>query len=166
MSHIIDPNGNIVVGMPVMPDTPQSVLALMPDTAKQIHLFTDTLLEEVRQGGRNPLELNVQAAKLEKIAKILRDGTKAEALAEAEFYPEKEFIKYGVTITKRPTATTYDYSNDAKWVELREQLKAREEFLKALKMPVTVVDDVTGEIITVRPPEKKVTEGIVILMNF
>jgi len=41
-----------------------------------------------------------------------------------------------------------------------EGRKERETFLKALKEPMEVLDSVTGEVIILRPPVKKSTEGI------
>jgi len=38
--------------------------------------------------------------------------------------------------------------------------KERETFLRALKEPMEVLDNMTGEVIILRPPVKKSTEGV------
>lgn len=56
--------------------------------------------------------------------------------------------------------TTYDYSNDKVWVSLNKKLKERENLLKAIKGHMTEVDEETGEVRTIYPPSKKVSDYV------
>lgn len=76
----------------------------------------------------------------------------------------------GAKLEARETGTKYDYSGDPVWrqlnatlAECQQYIKDREAFLKALKKPITEVDD-DGEIITVNPPVKTSTTSLVITL--
>ena len=56
--------------------------------------------------------------------------------------------------------TTYDYSNDAVWSDLKMKIKEREDFLRSIKYFIDVVDENTGEVTRVMQPAKKVTDYI------
>jgi hypothetical protein len=44
--------------------------------------------------------------------------------------------------------------------EAKKLVAARQKFLQTLKKPTTIVDDATGEIITINPPVKTWNEGL------
>jgi hypothetical protein len=56
--------------------------------------------------------------------------------------------------------TTYDYSNDRIWADLKAKIKERENFLRSIKFFIDVVDENTGEVTRVMQAGKKVTDYI------
>lgn len=94
---------------------------------------------------------------------------KEPALEKAKEIDEKKF-KYAnakVWITKR---VSFDYSNDKIWsqlhdnmIDVKSKLKEHQELLKQLDSETTeIIDDETGEVITVTPPIKKEESGLMI----
>ena len=56
--------------------------------------------------------------------------------------------------------TTYDYSNDPVWADLKAKMKEREDFLKSIKFFIDVLDEETGEVTRVMQAGKKVSDYI------
>jgi hypothetical protein len=56
--------------------------------------------------------------------------------------------------------TTYDYSNDPVWADLKAKIKEREDFLRSIKYFIDVLDDETGEVTRVMQAGKKVSDYI------
>lgn len=82
---------------------------------------------------------------------------------------EKGYSIHDVKIEQSPTKTEYDYSvcKDEVYNQLVAELdklkltvKEREEFLKAIKVKLTVVDEDTGEVSTIYAPNKIQSEGL------
>lgn len=82
---------------------------------------------------------------------------------------EKGYSLHDVSVDQAATKTEYDYSvcNCNEWkllselaVNSKKALKEREDFLKALKKPLTTVDEETGEVTTINPPNKLQSEGL------
>ena len=154
--------------------TPNSVIHLMPSTADQVNKFANRVVQSVKYDGENPLWLLVQIRGMEKAFKIITEKIQENLLTEAGKYPETKFEFMGNFIEKAEVATSYDYSQcgDPDWemfhIEERtaaERRKEREMFLKALPGPTTIVDPMTGEIITVKPPTKKSTSGLKVFIK-
>jgi hypothetical protein len=80
--------------------------------------------------------------------------------SEVQKYSEKTIVFGDYEITKSQR-TTYDYSNDITWVELKEKIKQREELLKAINPSITeIADSKTGEMLM--PPLKKQSDYLTI----
>lgn len=82
---------------------------------------------------------------------------------------EKNYSAHDVNIDQSATKTEYDYTvcNDPEWTDLSAKAKridadkkARESFLKGLKSPLTVVDEETGEVYKIYPPNKLQKDGL------
>jgi hypothetical protein len=115
------------------------------------------------------MSLLLQAKKAEEYFKTIQEEIKADALKDAEKYPERVVEKYGAKFEKTSVYTTYDFSlcNDSELVELNKKqeeiskkVKDREEFLKGLKEPITILNEETGEVNKIYPPVKKTTDGL------
>lgn len=152
-----------------MPDTATSVLSLMPSTASQVAKFSKQLIESVRDGRTNPLELIVQLHALTKVYEEVKDEIEENVLTEANKYPEKVIERYGARIEKAEVGVKYNYSSsrDVEWERLDSEIKSlearkkdRETFLKALPEPITTVNKDTGEVEEIRPPMKTSKTGI------
>jgi hypothetical protein len=156
-----------------LPDTAASALSLMPSTASEVARFSKQLIESVKSGNSNPLELVVQLHALTKVYELVREEIEENILKEAEKYPEKVIERYGARIEKAEVAVKYDYSTsrDPVWESLaseammyNERKKERETFLKALTEPFTMLNKDTGELDEIRPPVKTSKSGIKIYL--
>jgi hypothetical protein len=122
-------------------------------------------------GETDPLKLKIQIKRLiEYLGEIdnqLSDASHTEAL----HYGEKTFELDGAEVNICDLGVRYDYTGDHEWTrlnmaetEIALKRKERENYLKALKEPITVVDEETGEIRKVNPAVRTAKEGIKILL--
>jgi hypothetical protein len=153
----------------VMPDSPVSVLEMFGTSKEQIKSFSDKVVTEVVNGNIDPLRVKVLCKTLEQIAENIDKGTKSNQVSEAAKYGDKPFAFMGAELHHTATYTSYDFSTcgdpqweslDAELKSLQERKKAREEFLKTVSTGLTVVDDLTGEMVTLSPPSKKQSMGV------
>lgn len=149
--------------------TATGMIRLLMTTQAQVDTFSDQVIESVKAGEVNPLEILVQLKAFEKASERIIKEIKDNLLTEAEKHPEEKFSFAGADITKADVYTKYDYSvcKDPAYDHLvkiqaqtNEQIKERETFLKGLKTPLTTVDEGSGELITLSPPAIKRTPGL------
>lgn len=142
---------------------------MLPTTQTQIDVFSDQVIESVRQGETNPLEVLVILKAFEKATERILKEVRENYVRESEKYPEKSFEAFGAKLEKAEVGTTYDYSvcndpiyNRLKQVfsEANDQVKEREAFLRTIKQSMTIVDESTGEAATIIPPLKKSTSSV------
>lgn len=155
-----------------MNDLPSSAIGaarMLPTTQTQIDVFSDNVIESVHNGEANPLEVLIILKAFEKAQERIIKEIRENFVNEASKYPESSFEFMGAKIEKAELGTKYDYSvcNDPVHAQrlsivesASEQLKERETFLKTLKQPITIVDESSGEIVTIQPPLKKSTTGL------
>lgn len=155
--------------MSELPGTAYGVMRLLPDTKQEVERFSNQLIQAVRNGEVNPLQLKSMFKVMELVSDIVSDATKVNQLNEADKYSEKKFNAYGFEIEKAEVGTKYDYAvcgdpiyNQRAQVleEAKKLLDERATFLKALKEPLTLVDDESGEVATIYPPLKKSQSGL------
>lgn len=153
----------------ITPDTASGVLALMPASQAQVDRFSDQLIESVRNGELDPLQLLATFKATEMVIERTRKETKENQMNAADKYPGEKFEAFGCTMQKADVYTSYDYESttDPVWRQLKQiaesaaqQLKDREAFLKTIKSPMTIVEEGTGEVVTLTPPVKKSTPGL------
>jgi len=103
----------------------------------------------IQDGELNPLEAHAKAKAIMSALKAVIDATESLARDEAAKYSAKTFEAFGAQVTLKDGAVTPDYEQDAEWVRLKEQVKAREELLKlAFKAKdVEITDTTTGEVV-------------------
>ena len=127
--------------------------------------YVKDIIEYAESNEGNPIEISAKLDFMMKICDIAKKEIKPAVIKELEKAKErKDYFGYKVEV--KETGTKYDYSNcgDAKWYDLQEQLEKlkvkisdRETFLKAIKEPIMVADEETGEMFKVMPPVKTST---------
>lgn len=142
---------------------------LNPSTQTSIDIFSDGVIESVRAGEINPLTVLIQLRAMQKASERILKEIQPNLMKEAELYPEKEFDFMGNSISKAEHGAKYNYSvcNDPVYnqrlrivEEATEQLKERENFLKAVKAKFTLLDEGTGEVVEIHPPVKTSKAGL------
>lgn len=98
----------------------------------------------------------------------------AIALQEALKYSEKSFKLQGAKVEIREVGTKWFYDKTGDSVlprileaknKIAEREKERQAFLKTLKEPMQVLDEETGELVTVYPARKESKTGLVITLS-
>jgi hypothetical protein len=111
----------------------------------------------------------LQIRAMEKAFEDIKNNIKTNINTEADKYPGVTFNYKGVELAKGDVHTSYDYAvcGDTVYERLKvdadtanAKLKERESFLKGIKSPLIVVDELTGEVVTIQPPLKKSTPGV------
>ena len=155
-----------------LPETPMQVLTLLPSTKQQVIIFTDSLIESVKNGEKSALEVKSFLKVVEIIAKSFDDGTKENQRKEADLYNEKTFSYSCFEIEKSEVGVKYDYlkCGDIEYNDLSNQLKVltdkikkRESFLKTITSKLNVLNvlnDETGEVYEIYPPLRTSTDGL------
>lgn len=155
-----------------VPDSPPSAtgtLGLLAYTQTSIDNFSDEIIRSVKEGESDPLAIYVILKAFEKSSDRILKETKENALTAADKYPGTAFEFMGNQFQKANTKVDYDYSvcNDAVYnrrlklfEEAKKQVEERKEFLKAVKEPMTLVDEDSGEVSTIHPPKVSRTAGL------
>lgn len=155
--------------MSELPNSPAGLMHLMPSKAEEIKSFAAGIIRAVQDGNENPLDVMLQVRAMEKAFEAIKMAIKDNVNREADKYPGVTFKYRGVELAKGDVKTEYDYAvcGDTVWERLKtasdaakQNLSDRESFLKSLKEPLTVIDDLTGEVVTIRPPLKHSTPGV------
>lgn len=156
------------------PSTPTGVIKILPTTKSEVIRFSNEVIKSVQNGEANALELHVMLKAFEKASELITDVIRENVLREVDKYSEKSFDAFGANVTKSEVGTKYKYetAGDEVW-ETRKAvvdsamslLKEREEFLRTLHEPMTVVSEETGEVRQVRPPMKTSTTGLKVTLK-
>jgi hypothetical protein len=124
------------------------------------------LLNDIDEGFMHPLQVAAQFKFIEDVITNVKEELRQRVVAEQSKYGKERMTFHGATFDVKEAGVKYDYShcectiwNDInQQIEvLTEQRKEREAFLKTLKERFTYIDESTGEIITLYPPQKKST---------
>lgn len=151
------------------PNSPTSLLHLNPSSAQQIEFFSSSIINEVKNGNESPLRVLIQLRAMERASKQILEGIKENILTEAAKYPGQNWDMWGNKLEKAELGVKYDYLTCGDTIyerlqtdfdTIKARLDSRCEFLKGLKEPMTIVDELTGEVVTIRPPQKTSTSGI------
>lgn len=155
-------------------ETTLSVINQMPQNKEEITLFVAKSVAMVRDGMANPLDVTIQLKYVEEAIKQIREQIADMALNEADKYG-KSFEHLNTKIDIVYVGVKYDYSSccDTGWDQLdvadkniTEKKKERESFLKTIKAPMQIADELTGgEEITVYPPIKSGRESLKITLK-
>ena len=150
------------------------VMRLMPSKATEVATFSKQLIQSVKSGDANPLEVLVMLRSLELVSELVREEIEGNVLTEAEKNPEKKFNAFGAIVERCEVGTKYNYATSKDTVYERLQVDAdtakrkldeRTAFLRGLKDPMTVVDEMTGEIVTITPPLKRSKSGVKVYLG-
>lgn len=124
------------------------------------------LLNDIDEGHMHPLQVAAQFKFIEDVISNVKEELRQRVVAEQDKYGKEKMTYHGATFDIKEAGVKYDYSqcDDVIWNDLKQQLdalndkmKEREAFLKALKERFTYIDESTGEIVTLYPPQKKST---------
>jgi hypothetical protein len=152
-----------------VPDSPMSMLRLMPNKTTEIASFVKQIISAVKSGDANPLEVLVMLRSLELVSELVREEIEENVLTEAEKHSENKFNAYGAIVERCEVGVKYDYSSSGftEWEQwdvvvrnATETRKEKEAFLRALKEPITTLNENTGEVETIRPPHKTSKSGV------
>lgn len=152
-----------------LPTTVIGTLRLFATTQVQVDRMSDLLIQEVKEGNANPLEVLIQLRAIEKVSGRVLKEIQENILREADKYAEKSFEFNSCKLEKAELGTKYDFTvcGDPVWEQRVSIMNAaktlvdeRQEFLKSLKEPITIVDEGSGEVATIRPPLKTSTSGV------
>lgn len=156
------------------PSNPTSLLHLNPSSAQQVQFFATSIINEVKGGNESPLRVLIQLRAMEKASKQILEGIKDNIITESEKYPGQSWEMWGSKLEKAELGVKYDYSSSGDTIYERLQtdfntaksrLDERTAFLRGLKSPMTVVDELTGEIVTIKPPTKTSESGIKVFIK-
>jgi hypothetical protein len=157
-----------------LPSTAVGALRLMPSTTKEIAAFAHQIINSVRNGEANALEVLVMLKALELLSKEVIEQIEENIVNAADKYSEKEFEVFGAKVVKAENAVRYNYlqTNDIEYERLHAEaeaanrkLKEREEFLRALKEPMTSLNEETGEVYKITPPFKTSKSGVKVYLK-
>lgn len=136
----------------------------------KVSRMVKNIRNEILEGEINPLEAAVVLKGMEVFTKALRTDPLVQdcTIEELERYNSKSVAFNGAKFTIKDVGVSFDFTgcNDPIWdflnvqmEELKGKMKDREDLLKSLKKPETMVNDETGEIYTVNPPVRKSKTG-------
>lgn len=119
------------------------------------------LTTAVIDGRLKPLETLARLKFAETTIKTAIEGVMPAAIDEAAKYGRGEKITaIGCELTQKESGVKYDFTGcgdavydrlTAEMEALKERIKDRENFLKTVKEGMTVVDEESGEVMTIRP---------------
>jgi hypothetical protein len=152
-----------------LPTTATGVLSLMANTSTECDVFSDQIIQSVKDGEESAIKVLVQMTAMSRVIDRVKKEIKNNYLNESEKYPGNSFEFMGNSIQKGDVKTEYDFTvcGHPEWTHLenvitdsKEAQKEIETFLKALKQPTSFLDKGTGEWIDIIPPLKKSTPGL------
>ena len=143
-------------------ETAISTLSQLPETKQQIETFAHSLEQGLNNGQIVASDLLRFQKAMEKVFDKIKPTLIENALNEISNYEKNAVIK-GSEFSIVEAGVKYDYSecNDIEYNMLNTQLEAlkstlkdRETFLKAIKAPMQMIDENSGEVYTICPPKK------------
>jgi len=153
------------------PTTAIGALRSLASTQVQCDVFSDQIIQSVKSGEVDPLEVLVQIRAFEKAADRILKELRENFLTAAEKYSSNTFEFAGNKLERAEVGVSYDYAatGDPIWEQLDadantavERRKEREAFLRTIKpeMLVKAVDPSTGEEVALKPAPKKSTTTV------
>ncbi len=155
------------------PSNPVSLLRLGASTKQQIQSLVRGVIDGVDKGDISALETFLLLKAWEDVSEEIKKAVRSKAVAEASQYQGKLTL-HGNELETFEAGTKYDYSvcSDTVWERLDadantaiEKRKGREALLRALKEPTTMVDELTGEVVTINPPLKTSTTTVKVTLK-
>ena len=152
-----------------LPTTAAGTLDLLANTQTEIDVFSDSVIKSVKDGEVSALKVLIQLRAMDRASKRILKEIEQDYITEADKHPGSRFEFMGNAIEKAELGTKYDYGHCCDPIYSRllqilesaqRQIKDRETFLKAIKTPINIVDEETGEVCRVLPPLKTSTTGL------
>lgn len=157
--------------------TTTSILSLFETSKEQRQSFALSIVGALESGEVDPLKIHLQVKCMEDIIKLLNSNTiyKKSILEAAEKYGQKSFDFMNSKVEIKEVGVKYDYSKcgdsvyemlEQKATSIGDDLKKREIFLKTVPPKgIPIVDELTGEMITIYPPAKSSTTSVAITLK-
>jgi hypothetical protein len=143
-------------------ETVMTTVRQLPETKQQIEIFAQQLEQGLENGSIIPSELLRFQKAMEKVFEKIKPILIDCALDEIGKYEKGVLIK-NTEFSIVEAGTKYDFTdcNDAVLNELTNEvellkikIKARETMLKSITSAMQILDDSTGELITIYPAKK------------
>jgi hypothetical protein len=133
-------------------------------------VMANSLAEVVENGVVSPLDAYTRLKAIEAMVTEARKLIDASAKSELSKYDKSEKVVFnGYDLSQRESGVSYDFEacKDEEWNELnrvitdyKSEIKKREDFLKAVKAPINIVNN-WGEPVTIHPPVKRSSTSII-----
>ncbi len=136
--------------------------------------LAEKIVAQVENGEINPLYAAAMVKGLiDGLQSVLKDKRLFEGVQkECEKFGKEKVVCYGASFQICETGVKYDFEAcgdpvyddlSQQKVVLEEKIKERTTFLKGVKGKMTIVDDATGEVVTLSAPVKTSSTGFKIL---
>lgn len=153
--------------------TAYGLISLGPENKEQISTFVNSIKESTENGDVDCLDLHIRCkAWIDALSKTI-EAIESKALAEAQLHAKNGFSYRNAKIEIREVGSKwhFDKTNDFKLSDLSlakqtaiEKEKERMDFLKTIKEKEQILNDETGELVTVYPAYKTSKTGLVITL--
>lgn len=149
-------------------ETAINYLTVLPSTKEEVASFASQVIAAVKSGEVNPLTLKAQMKFIQKCFETIEEQTCIDWIREASKYG-KSFEYKGWKIEEMEAGVKYDFTEcgDPDWKDCCEMERAgyesrkeREKFLRTLSAPITLVSEITGEVVKITPPIRKSTSTL------
>lgn len=127
------------------------------------------IVDRVNDGSITALDAKIYLKSAEAVISQAQDGIDYHARREAEQFGERSFLNKGVKIELAETGIKYDYkmcgdpvldAMETELADLKKRITARQKFLQGIAGSMTIVDEKTGEILTLYPPVRSSNDGL------
>lgn len=131
-------------------------------TKSEAKLRADNIIAKVEGNEMTAIDVLTKLKYIMEVCKGAIDGIKEYSVTEAQGYDKHESININGAKVELSNKSEYDFTgcNDdwsiytAQAEQLKVKIKERETFLKTLTKSITVADEETGEMKTIKPPVK------------
>ncbi len=149
-------------------DITDHVMQSDPDVSRSMIIdHAKSLLQLIEEGHIDALSVAMQMKYLQDVMELAKEKLREYVINELSKYQKgQDITKHGATFQLKEAGVSYDYSGcgHAQYNELKQQIailneqcKEIEKFLRTIKDSMTVVDESTGEIITIHAPIRRST---------
>lgn len=156
--------------------TTVNILSLFQTNKAERLSFVSDVLDRIESGEADPIKVHAQVKKMEEIVKVLSSNESYKAhLLDAVERNGKKFVAFDAEWSVKELGSKFDYSycGDVELLMMQEQaeklaieIKEKQEFLKKAKATGTkIIVEETGEVMTVYPPSKSSTTGVVVSLK-
>jgi len=156
--------------------SPVSILSLLETDKAQRQSFAAQVMRSIDEGSVNPLLIHLQLKCTESLIKAISETPEyKKALLDESAKHGKSFYFHNAKIETKEVGTKYDFTQCGDPIYTRiaankdiwdEKLKERETFLKNVpESGLQIMDDDTGELITIYRPSKSSTTSIAVTLK-
>jgi hypothetical protein len=121
-------------------------------------IMANRFIQDALDGNENPLHRFIALRNLEESVSIALERIKGDAMIEADKLAKGGDRVLGVNVSTMEGRRTFDYSGDSVWLDLKNKMKDREDFLKGLKEPMSDMQGVISN-----PPMIKYSGATIVL---